>query len=921
MATARRPRLTPVAQPTDPFVQPGVARPGPALGGFNFDALRGLSQTLDSYMQGVERRTAQLQESQKEQAAQLAEENAAAITNAPEKSRLAVLNLDAKDNKATIEAFNAAGLKGADNPYAVLAAIKTAAVAQYRSLDYPGRLASAEFAQKNASTLFYKGPEAADAEVSQVREEVLKGLDLNSHYAREAILASMTIDEQAYRKDRLARRNGIYEQEREKTMAYAVDQPVDAALSAVFDETNGTAFSDSVEGLRAVFNQEVALTGDRNRAIDTMQRQLESALMDRVGSEGDQVVHAADMIQEQLNMPELSLWFSKLRINLQGQADRKESQDEKGLSKARATAHTQISSILAGLAKDGNLTWKQANEFIYQGQGNDIIRKVAEDTGVGFDQIATIREELLRTWGKTDRTENDDDLQSQTLLLLAQDKLPEARQLILGSNGRLSPPVLGDLISRLQSAEQRASSDTGVNSVANRNFSSFWNGLGQLPPEAQRYEGQIQAAYRQAFKAAIDENPNDLAAADIAGQTAALATSQMAEVKTAQTQMSPLVVVNDSSFQSTVVAPALRMMDARMESAAIAAGRQNPTDAELRRRNQVETRFRQRLEQEAAALATDPEILKIPTQTGRNVAIRSKLQAKAVDLLDQVEGLNPQTEKTLNTAQLNSATRLEHYEAVRITPSEVALMTPAGTDKGYFTFTNGAFTDTNEYINSYLTSLIATPEGSSISGLDGYRGRAMMLLAGPDLVLAMSARVLKGFPYPRTRAEAGDSKVGDLVLGAGSYTDALNTLRGIHTAIGLTPQEVINGKTRAGVPLETLFGRADGTPWTDLISPKDIPFFPTLKATEAAQEKIQDETSEPYRLMVALGLDPTDTKTVNTFFEWQISLQKRRKLDDSNNFKNDLEQLSRDYFRNLPPPSEDDPRWLRDLKKQARKKE
>lgn len=935
-----RPKLRPVAGRTDPFVNPGVAQPRPALGGFNFEALRGLSKTLSDYESQLQTNQDRAERENRLGQADNSEANANRVLLSTQEAVLNSVNIKDPDTLDAIAALKKAGIKDADNPLSRMDWVKGSALRVYNESRTAETLLDPAFVTENASIAVMEGEDKADAVFQQELDKQLEKIGrMDSPLATETVRSKVYMLRQEFMAEREKMKDNVAKALADEYLANAVLESVQGSTKA-FINGNEESGKASVGALITTMEGTMRKTGDRTAVMNRTVSQLETAHMDMLEGHDDNALHSFDMHRDALQkaFPLMTGALVNLQAKLTSESERiKRKRDTEDGPEARAIAQGRIDAHLSQLYADGKLgSFDAANNEIFRGEAiQKILDEVAASQKVNVELLSSVRASSLERWGRRNPPKASDEKVMRSILDTFSAGEPDKALILLQASGdSITIDDYNAFSSTYRTEKARASSGTQERRDRDTAFENYWGTLGTAPAEAgNRFLPAIKNTFDQAYRTYLDANPADEFGAKMAAQEAANKTNAFSQFKEAQRLVGGASLVSSSDFNSRVIGKAVRILDEQLR-AETAANPEVISSGDLERKENILSQLRAEMSGPVyESVSKRSDILALQTQAERHVATLNAMDEMVSPVLKKIVGLGRGAKKDIRTAKLNSKDQLMRFGSMDISKSYIKKMTPPGMDKGTFTFTDGAQTAASSAIQSFLLKLQdgsdrpfeSKPTGGAFrSGrISNYnynnndpatKLQDSMTAAATDTVIAMSEAVLRGGPLPQDTA--GDHRLGDMAAGVGNLDDARKMLRAATTAIGLTPQEVADGKLRTGVDLEDVWGEP-GVPWSRAISPRNVPFFPDLKSVEAGLQSVQQKGTGAVeaKMMIALGLDPTDGGTVTKFFEWQRELATKRDLRGS------AATSVRNYFKNIPAPQPGEPQWAKNRRDFARRKD
>lgn len=910
-----RPKLRPVARPTDPFETPGVEQPGPALGGVNFGALGQLSETINRFNQNREQEKLREEREGRRVAREVEEENTAKVELTPHDRLLNIGGIADFDTPEGREALK--GFKNSDHPLTIAHIQKAAALKMVQSSGVIEAFDDQQMLADSAA-LLTEGDEAGAQKIFEgIREKALKTMgDLSNPLVRETVLYKMSMLERKAETIREGLKDKISEQRQDEHMALAVNE----SLQGSFDSYVSGEGYDAEKSLAAAVNsiRENIKSNPlkKDTIIDSAFKQVEALHMDRASDPA--MLHSFDSHRRALAVAfpsmEQSGKLGALERKLNLEEARQAEINKRDIPDLRYKLSSQLNSMLAAEKAAGRLkTEGEVRDFIYSSP--QVLELITETAGTKVDPdilLGTVRESAMTRWAKHGTKESDPKVMASlmTQIYRGDPKIAGAGIESALANGNITAEAAGNLYSRRAAEEQRASSGSEAKRERDVAWRRVLKTFENLPATSIDKLPALQQTFTNAYRAWRDENPDaDPFAGESSGLEALRATAEFQQIEEEQRSLGGAQLVNSSQFRDVLDQAKFLMSENEKARGGVA----NPT-RDLKVLNEIKREFAGDI---YTQLANSPEVLEKKTHLERISLIKAKMEDMVPDLLKRVRGIESGTKRTLRTAKLNNQDQLNAFELKGVvSPKYIKGITPVGVSDNVGTMWDGAQTNASSWLQTYLTQLHgADQEPMPQGGLAATNNLVSIAQeAAESTIVAMSYVALNGVPLGAQDAKRDGHKLSDMASLVKSTPDALKMLQAAYLVNGLTPQEVINGETRLGVPLQDIFGTST-VPWIQSINIQSTPLYVTVRDVDTAEAELAGDAPEQTRtgkMLISLGLDPTEASTRKKFFGWQRDLAERR------NFKGTALRRANSNYQSFTTFRKGDPKRFNDLRSKAK---
>lgn len=845
MATARRPRLTPVAAPTDPFVRPGIA--GPDLQNFDFRALGRFSATLQRYAEFQERQQARAEA----EADKAAPDAAAALALAQERGtvtddEVAFLGGDDETTENNLEVLKKAGVQDIDNPYLVLALRREMGRRRVRDGGYKQWMSDTEFSGQYAAMLAASDPEAEgfyqdrrDAWIQQQGE--ISGTQ-QIPFSSEIV----KVDEEL-RPGFSRMREQTFNQERELTMANRVTELAEQA-----GDPTKTAYEryQAVTHLRQWVNTETKITGDRAKVLAsltrTMRTQAEQLAMNAPSGSADTFL---DAFEDEFGDGTTAKPILEARQAVESIKRQRRIHNDNSRSDAVFAIKGRINQALTGYSGDLKSFFSTDG-----GEAAQIAAQVAKEMGVDLDPLLGALVDLEGDFRRRRALQvNDSDPES---LSAAQKAAREGDDRLLQTfllRSDISEPDKQALVEQREKTRSIGADKQPAKEGIARTRQRALAALGPLAENSDSLalEAQLSDTIADAYRTSLEAKPGDFEAASIAAFEAARRSPAYEGLQEFRQSLNPSYWAG--APLDKILKPEL---DRRLKLATIRLGnldeegQQRGLDAAYAE-NEA---YRQAAIQEIREIVQTPEWRRAPSDADRELLLENRLgEVRGLLKAKAARGETAANESDRKAIGLSRIQRL--YNQTKPEPQDLIRITGGDLDSSA-----SIYRSAQSAIRRFLAAAV---DENPIEPAFLASARSYL----PQLELAASARLQR-------KAESLDSLQDRLLAEFGTETEAMEALRAMAMFRGLTPKEVIGGVTQYGVPLYRVFG---GPNYLDNFPLKYVPIYVDEESINEAQKLVTDDPeSEPGLVMKALRMDPTDKQQVEAFFEGQKSIVNTR---------------------------------------------
>ena len=872
-------QLQPVASPVDTFVVPGVR--GPVQTNWDFESLRGLSRTLDDALTqdaAIERRRID---------SQVIPDNENRLATLS-KDQLAVLNSADPLTKENLKALKDAGIQAADNPYALTMLRKSAAVFRIRQADYEGYLRDPQWFRQVAQVALHD-PKQADSMLQQRRAQFLKDSvgPITSEFAKAAAATEFAMQETQFRKDLGRAREQLFDAEMERSTLTAVQPFVDATVREWAGDHDPALKDGTKAGFESFMAQQKSLLGP-DRAEGVAARAIQNSLLALARTDGEAALHALDGLREAIGSSTMDPRLDEIESSVDREIRSLKTRGGEDAPKARAAASYRIDQALA---KSGQLGTGELQDWLWKGEGQQIIEQVAKEYGIPVEQMGDIQHDKFRSWNAQDHAAQSNDAIVNDIVRTAYSgDLELARtKLLRAKPNEVTWRDRANLHNILESESKKGANSPDAKNERNEGFRSIAESFGQLPPEASLELKDLQRTYERAFNDYLNKTPDDFGGADMAARGAAFSSSQFKSLQDLRNQSKFSYLRSTPEYTNAVGGFLADLEKADLQQKL--SGLDDPktfdqTDHKIAWAA-VSSEVDARMAAEYKTISQDPEVANLPTQADRNIEILRRLKGALPRVLREARGLaegTPVTPKTLtitSEAQLQNQKTLGSLEnfPLRDIDRSARLTELAGTgvyarhagyDSEYVSAMTKGSMDAFKFILSGWKLDLSSP---GATGPHRYTKDTM----GTTMEIAYSAHIMDGPVRRPTEKRPGFfyATIADQIPGEEA---ARNLLRMRLTVRGVLPEEIISGQTKFGVPLSKIFG--DGSrPWFTSFPLQQIPLYATADEVRQAVSELKEdpENSKLAQVMKALRISPEAVRKVE---EWQVELASRRVGED-----------------------------------------
>lgn len=854
-------KLQPIAAPTDPFISaPGIV--GPVQTQFDFNSLRGLSQSLDSALNNA----AEIERKRVERESIPANES---LLEKLSKDQYRVLDTADPTTTEGLKQLQSLGIKDADNGYAIASLRKAAGVYQVQQAGYAEYMRDSQWVSQAAQEVLYNNVSAQDA-VRARSQEFIKNLGgMTSEYAKVAAANYISLENTKVVSEVLAQKDKRFQEDTARATLTALQPVVDSVVQQWAGNDSPEYRAATTAAFKGYVEQQTKLLGSAERAETVVTQAIETAALQLARSDGDAAHHALDGIEDAIGTPTM---LPKLE-DIRNKVDReiRSSMDRGDKERARSKATFALNEALAKTPVRGA---EALRDWLWKGEGRQILDQVARETGVEPYLLAETQEGVYRFWASQQDAAQSDPEAITELQKMARSGNVDQAEALLATYGldKVTYRDRPSLYSLFNSERQRGSNSPEAKQEMQAGYQSSVEALGKLPGEASPLANSARQEYEQAYKSHLDQHPNDYTGASLAASKAMYASPQWAEIKSLREQGTLRYFKSTPDFKDAwqmvnnlkVAAKAQLVEDAKLSD--------GPPDLEQYERNwaRIEANVERDVDALHKSLSEDESIKSLPTQADRIYAISSRIKQEIPNLIDKARGNLPNLTPEKPVLAVTTDTQLQNFETL----GDISKFVP---DKEKIVKNSAA----NDGWGGDAYSLAVGMDDETISsfaqgGVGGYGRLLSYPLAKDALELALSARLVDG-NIPANADAAGKNAAGIIALKLQSSETAKGLLKMRLVARGLMPEEIIAGKTRAGVSLQDVF--SDGRkPWYTAFPLQQVAIYHSTQELDEAVKLMKEDPqkSQLAQVLLALRIDPEDSKAVNKFVEWQTKLANQR---------------------------------------------
>ena len=889
-------KLQPVATPVDPFISaPGIS--GPVQTQFDFQALRGLSQSLDSALNTA----AEIERKRIERETIPANES---LLEKLTKDQVLVLDTADPETSAGLKQLQSLGVKDADNGYAIAQLRKAAGVYQVQSAGYANFMRDTQWQTQAAQQVLYNHANAQDV-VKARADEFIKSLPpMTSEYAKVAAANYMAAENLKVIEEIGVAKDKVFQEDTARSALTALQPVVDSVVQQWAGNDNPEYRAIVSRTYKAYLEQQTKILGSPERAEVLVTQAIETSALQLARDEGEAAQHLMDYLEESIGTPTM---LPKLE-DIRNKVDReiRSSRERGDESKARSSATFALNKALSQNPVRGS---EQLREWIFMGEGRQILEQAAKANGVPIDQLADVQEGVYRFWAGQQEGSKSDQNVVQAIQKMARRGHVDEAEAFLNTMGldkvtTQDRPALYALIDR---EKQRGSNSPEARQEMQAGFEAQVGDQGKLYPEAATAVNSGRLVYNQAYKKHLDENPDDFTGADIAGTQAFQASPQFKQLETLREQSTIQFFKSSQGYRDTYqLVNEIKAAD----KAQVVKSAATPEDVDLTGHAltwmKIEANVDRSVDGLFQKLSADPEVQKLPAAE-RNYLISSKIKQAMPDFIEAARGNLPAQVPDKQVLAVTTDTQLQTFENLgdlanfHSEKDKIVQESFAGTSGDAFSLAVGMDDGNVDWFAS--------------GDLRGYAQAQAYPLAKDALELALSARIVDGF-QPANEAQAGRNAAGIIAQRIQSTQSAKSLLKLRLITRGLMPEEIIAGRTKAGVPLGEVF--SDGKkPWYSGFPLQQVAIYHSPAELDKEVQAMEEnpEKSKLAQVLRALRIDPEESKAVNKFVEWQTKLANLRSSAEADGAESRQTSL-RDLAHRSVTIDQKDPPWLKKRKQE-----
>ena len=853
-------KLQPVASPVDPFISaPGIA--GPVQTQFDFQALRGLSQSLDSALNTA----AEIERKRIERETLPANES---LLEKLTKDQFRVLDAADPETSAGLKQLQSLGVKDADNPYAIAQLRKAAGVYQVQSAGYASFMRDTQWQEQAAQQVLYNHASPGDV-VKARSDEFVKSLGgMTSEYAKVAAANYMAAENLKVVEEIGVAKDKKFQEDNARSALTAL-QPVVSSVIRQWEGNDSPEYrAATASAFQAYVAQQSKLLGSSEKAEVLVTQAIETAALQLARDEGEAANHLMDALEDAIGTPTMLPKLEDIRHKVSREIDSSTSQGE--LSKARASLASKLDDAFLQSGVKGAAATK---DWFMGPEGQKIVNEVAKTFGIPDPSVlGDIRGDKITKWANFgNRTESDPETVAEAIKQAETSPESFATWLQAISPDKLVPE---DRMRYSSYAAQNAQQDRFSPEVREARGKSFAASVIKFSPIADSEEAaplldELQRIHDEAYDESLGQDPGkkNTRSAGLKAKQAMYASEAWKNLTKIQEETSFAAYSQTPDYKSSVADYFTQMQTVALQDAAdeaaLSGGKGKVRSDILNNWSGVfKTGYNSFMREKYEQLASDPEI-KAMSSANRKVEINQRMAAFAPIALQAAKGLAPAPKgSTVQTGQplFNQAETLDRLGGVEEFPiGETMARAYVGSAFG------NAYT---AHLSRTQSSIDYFNKGQGAEFLDSLRGSS---ISNPGR-LALAARLGPDKFAPRNLNEAGEVAAGVVALNIPNAAVAKQLYQAEIIKFGLTPKELARGIDNFGVPLSEIYGEPGGAPWYTNVPLRQIALYDSrddlLKAVE--DMKADPENSELAKVFRKLFLDPE--KDADKFVQWQSPL-------------------------------------------------